>query len=195
MKMKLIPVVVAAFGLVSSPALLAQGCCSGGAAMKEGCSMGRTAGAGGHERHGVGQAATTSQSSAPKAVFAQPVQAVFDSYITVQVALAQDSLKGVATAATAMAKAIQGDSTKTLLPKVAQQTQALANAKDLATARDAFKSLSDSLIQYLKDQKIPAGSYYVAYCPMAKASWLQTDKTIMNPYMGKGMIHCGQIKS
>jgi hypothetical protein len=157
--------------------------------------MGGAAGAGGHEGHGAGQAATTSQSSAPRAVFAQPVQAVFDNYITVQGALAQDSLKGISTAATAMAKAIQGDSTQTLSPKVAQQTHALASAKDLATARDAFKSLSDSLIQYLKDQKVPAGSYYVAYCPMAKASWLQTDKTIMNPYMGKGMLHCGQIKS
>jgi hypothetical protein len=198
MNTKLIPVIVAAFGLVSSPALLAQGCCSGGAAaMKEGCSMGGIAGAtgtAGHD-HSAGQAATNSQTSAPKDVFAQPVQAVFDSYITVQGALAQDSLKGASTAATAMAKAIQGDSNKALSPKVAQQTQALANAKDLATARDAFKSLSDSLIQYLKDQKVPAGSYYVAYCPMAKASWLQTDKTIMNPYMGKGMIHCGQVKS
>lgn len=195
MKMKLIPVIVATFGLVSSPALLAQGCCGGGTAMKEGCSMGGTARAGGHEGHGAGQDATAGQSSAPKAVFAQPVQAVFDSYITIQGALAQDSLKGVSSAATAMAKAIQGDSKQTPSPKVAQQTQALANAKDLETARDAFKSLSDSLIQYLKDQKVPAGAYYVAYCPMAKASWLQTDKSIMNPYMGKGMIHCGQIKS
>lgn len=198
MKKTLIPIIVATFGLAASPALLAQGCCSGGGgAMKEGCSMGGmggTAGAAGHD-HGAGQAATTSQSSAPKAVFEQPVQAVFDSYITVQGALAQDSLKGISTAATTMAKAIQGDSKKALSPKVAQQTQALANAKDLATARDAFKSLSDSLIQYLNDQKVPAGSYYVAYCPMAKASWLQTDKTIMNPYMGKGMLHCGQIKA
>ena len=195
MKKTLIPIIVATFGLAASPALLAQGCCSGGGgAMKEGCSMGGMAGAAVHD-HGAGQGAATSQSAAPKAVLAQPVQAVFDSYITVQGALAQDSLKGVSTAATAMAKAIQADSKKALSPKVAQQTQALANAKDLATARDAFKSLSDSLIQYLKDQKVAAGSYYVAYCPMAKASWLQTDKTIMNPYMGKGMLHCGQIKS
>ena len=64
----------------------------------------------------------------------------------------------------------------------------------LAAAREAFKTLSDSLIQYLNAQKIPAGTYYVAYCPMAKASWVQTDKTIMNPSMGKGMLHCGQIK-
>jgi len=195
LKMKLITTMVALSGLAAAPALLAQGCCEGDRAMKEGCSMGATAEPGGHEGHGAGQAATAGQSSTRKAVFAQPVQAVFDTYITVQGALAQDSLKGVSSAATAMAKAIQGDSKKALSPKVVQQTQALANAKDLATARDAFKSLSDSLIQYLKDQKVPAGSYYVAYCPMAKASWLQTDKTIMNPYMGKGMLHCGQIKA
>ena len=30
---------------------------------------------------------------------------------------------------------------------------------------------------------------------MAKASWLQTGTTIMNPYFGKAMPHCGQFKS
>jgi len=138
--------------------------------------------------------AKTANSTTQK-VFREPVQAVYENYITVQGALAQDSLKGVSTAAAAMAKAIQGDSTKMLSPKVAQQVESLAKAKDLATARDAFKSLSDSLIQILAEQKAPAGTYFVAYCPMAKASWLQTSKIIVNPYMGTSMIHCGQIKA
>lgn len=163
--------------------------------MSAGCAMGATAQAGGHEGHSAGQTATAGQSAPRKATFAQPVQVVFDGYITIQGALAQDSLKGVSATATAMAKAIQGDSKQMLSPEVARETVALANAKDLATARGAFKSLSDSLIQYLKDQKIPAGKYYVAYCPMAQRSWLQADKTIMNPYLGKGMLHCGQIQS
>ncbi len=30
---------------------------------------------------------------------------------------------------------------------------------------------------------------------MAKASWLQTGETVLNPYMGKAMVHCGQVKS
>ncbi len=163
--------------------------------MNAGCSMGATTQAGGHEGHAAGQTATAAQSAPRKAAFAQPVQAVFDGYLTIQGALAQDSLKGVSAAATAMAKAIQGDSKRMLSPAVARQTVALATAKDLATAREACKSLSDSLIQYLKDQKVPAGTYYVAYCPMAQRSWLQADKTIMNPYLGKGMLHCGQIQS
>jgi|ERR1035437_306792 Cu(I)/Ag(I) efflux system membrane fusion protein len=198
MKVKLIPVIVATFGLVSSPALLAQGCCGGGGAMKEGCSMGGTAAAGGHgghEGHAGAPAATSQQNPSPKARLAQPVQAVFDNYIKLQGSLAQDSLEGVSSTATAMVKAIRGDSMKMLSQKVAAQAEALAQAKDLETARAAFKPLSESLIQYLKDQKVPSGTYHEAYCPMAKASWLQTDTTIINPYMGKSMVHCGQIKT
>jgi hypothetical protein len=139
--------------------------------------------------------AANNQPSASPKVFMEPVQSVYDNYITVQGALVQDSLKGVSTAATAMAKAIQGDSMKMLSPKLAQQAETLARAKDLAAARDAFKSLSDSLISYLKEQKVSGEGYFIVYCPMAKASWLQTGKTILNPYMGTSMVHCGQIKA
>ncbi len=125
----------------------------------------------------------------------KPVQVVFDNYIKVQRALAQDSIEGIGSTAKAMAETIRSDSLKRLSPKVAEQAEALAQAKDLDAARAAFKPLSDSLIAYIKTQKLSPGAYYVAYCPMAKASWLQTDKIIMNPYMGKAMIHCGQVKT
>ena len=125
----------------------------------------------------------------------KPVQLVFDSYIKAQASLAQDSIEGIESTAAAMVKVIREDTMKRLSPKVADQAEALAKAKDLETARAAFKPLSESLIGYLKQQKVSEGAYYVAYCPMAKASWIQTDKTIINPYMGKSMVHCGQIKT
>jgi len=193
MNMKLATVIVAAIGLAAAPALLAQGCCGGGAAMKEGCSMGGMGGAGGHAGHGA--TAATTDTAPVKPVFQQPVQSVFDNYIKVQGALVQDSIEGLSTAGTAMAKAIQADSNHALPAKVADQAAALGKAKDLETARDAFKSLSDSLIEFTKGQKAATGTYHVAYCPMAKASWLQTGKTVMNPYMGKSMPHCGQLKT
>jgi Cu(I)/Ag(I) efflux system membrane fusion protein len=199
LKMKLIPVIVVTFGLTATPAVLAQGCCGGQpGAQTSGCDMGGMAGhttAAGHEGHGAMQPVAANPSSAPRAVFKQPVQTVYDKYVQVHAALAQDSLEGVSGMAAAMVKAIQGDSTKTLSPKVAQQVEALSKAKDLETARAAFKPLSESLIQYVKDQKVPPGTYHEVYCPMAKASWLQTDKTVMNPYMGKAMVHCGQLKT
>ncbi len=159
----------------------------------EDCSKGGMAGGGGHAAHGAGTAAA--ENPAVKPVFRQPVQAVFDNYVEVQRALAQDSLQGVSGAGTAMAKAIQSDSTHALPAKVAQQAEALSRAKDLDTARAAFKPLSESLIEFVKGQKAAAATYHAAYCPMAKASWLQTGTTIINPYMGKAMVHCGQLKS
>lgn len=196
--LKIVPVLVALLGLGASPALLAQGCCGGGAG-SSGCSMPGMDMAGeshsGHEGHTGGQSAAPSQNSGPKAVLAQPAQAVLDNYLKVQAALARDSFEGVSGAATAMTKAAQADAKQTLSPKVAPQADALANSRDLSSARAAFKALSESLIQYLKDQKVPPGTYHEAYCPLAKASWLQTGTTIANPYLGKDMLRCGQFKS
>lgn len=194
--MKFIPAIIAILGLASAPAVLAQGCCGAPSTAHAGCNMSGATAAGGHEGHGgAAPAAAVSQSSNARNVFMEPVQSVYNDYIKVQATLAQDSIEGVAASAAAMAKSIQADSMKMLSPKVAQQAEALAKAENLEAARQAFKPLSESLIQFVKDQKVPAGSYYVAYCPMAKASWLQTDKTVINPYMGKSMVHCGQIKS
>jgi len=80
-----------------------------------------------------------------------------------------------------------------LSPEMAAQADALAKTKDLAQARAVFKRLSKSLIQYLANHKITSASVEV-YCPMAKASWLQRDKKINNPYLGGSMRSCGTIK-
>lgn len=194
---KIISTLILTLGFAPLPAALAQGCCGGGAAQHTDCDMGGMAGhstSASHEGHD-GMAAVADQNSAPRAVFMQPVQTVYDNYIQAHAALAQDSIDGVSKATTAMVKAIQGDSMKMLPQKVTQQAEALSKATNLETARAAFKPLSESLIQYLKDQKVPAGFYHEVFCPMAKASWLQTDKTVVNPYMGKAMIHCGQLKT
>ena len=84
---------------------------------------------------------------------------------------------------------------KTLAADVARQADALAQAKNLDAARDAFKPLSKSLIKYLKDKNVPAGTYHEVYCPMADASWLQTGREIRNPYYGSQMLDCGQLKN
>ena len=124
----------------------------------------------------------------------EPVKSVYDHYVKVQTALAGDSLKGVDEQAAAIAKAVRADEMKMLPAEVAQEADGLAKAKDLKAAREAFKPLSTSLIKYLEDNKVPKGTYHEAYCPMVKASWLQTGKAIKNPYMGKSMLTCGELK-
>lgn len=124
----------------------------------------------------------------------EPVKSVYVHYLKVQTDLANDSMKGVAEEADAIAKAVQGDKMKMLPETVATQAQALAKATDLKTARAAFKPLSDSLIKYLADHHAK-DAYVQVYCPMAKASWLQAGKTVSNPYFGQGMPTCGIIKN
>ena len=125
----------------------------------------------------------------------EPVKSVLDHYLKIQTELSKDSLKEVDEHATAIAKAVKGDEMKMLAPDVAKQAEALAQAKDLKAAREAFKPLSTSLVKYLADHKAGQGIYHEAYCPMAKANWLQTGKAIKNPYMGKAMLGCGELKN
>ncbi len=123
----------------------------------------------------------------------EPVKSVFDHYLKIESALANDSIEGVAANAPAIASAVRSDSMKMPSPEMAAQADALAKAKDLATARAVFKRLSKSLIQYLADHEI-SGAYVEVYCPMAKASWLQKGGKIDNPYLGASMRSCGEIQ-
>ncbi len=109
---------------------------------------------------------------------------VVNGYLTVQSALARDSMKNVSTGAQALAEAVRAHEAKSLPAAIAKQAEALANAKSLNKARRAFKPLSESLIAHLRVNDVPPGTYYEFYCPMAKASWLQTGKEAKNPYLG-----------
>ena len=66
----------------------------------------------------------------------------------------------------------------------------LSKSKSLDEARSAFGKLSDKAV------KLAVGrpGYYVAHCPMKNKDWVQTSTTIANPYGGKEMISCGEIK-
>ncbi len=75
---------------------------------------------------------------------------------------------------------------------LSQEAQALAQAKDLDTARDAFKPLSETLIKALGDNQIGSSGLVEAYCPMKQAHWLQTGSTVSNPF-GASMATCGSI--
>lgn len=96
------------------------------------------------------------------------------SYEKVHTALAADDLTGAKAAANEL-----GDAGTDI-----------AKAKSLQEARSAFETLSG-----LTKTKIAGQSgYYVAHCPMLNKDWVQTSTTISNPYGGKEMVGCGEIK-
>jgi Cu(I)/Ag(I) efflux system membrane fusion protein len=72
-------------------------------------------------------------------------------------------------------------------------------AKDIAVLRTRFQPITMRLIATQKLVGNTSGSaLYVMHCPMAfdntGADWLQRDKTLVNPYFGASMLHCGAIK-
>ena len=66
----------------------------------------------------------------------------------------------------------------------------LANSKSLDDARSAFVKIS------AEAEKMVAGQsgYYVMHCPMLKKDWVQTTEKVSNPYAGKQMLTCGEVK-
>ncbi len=66
----------------------------------------------------------------------------------------------------------------------------LSKSKSLDEARAAFGKLSDQAIKLAAGQR----GYHVAHCPMKNKDWVQTSTTIANPYGGKEMVSCGEIK-
>ena len=60
----------------------------------------------------------------------------------------------------------------------------------LADARAAFEKLSAKAKGLITGQS----GFYVVHCPMLKKDWVQTSDKIENPYGGKDMVTCGEIK-
>ncbi|MBI3427924.1 MAG: DUF3347 domain-containing protein [Acidobacteria bacterium] len=183
MKKEMLVLSILTAGFITLPSFAAQaGCCGGeDTAAMPGCSQ-----KSGHDAHDAQATAATSK-------LPQPVAAVFDGYIQIQTALAGDLLEGATTSAQAIAKSVKEDKANTFSTTIGQQAEAVAKAKDLAAAREAFKPLSESLIQFAAKDSTVSGLYRQVHCAMAKASWLQTGTIVSNPYMGKAMARCGQF--
>lgn len=76
----------------------------------------------------------------------------------------------------------------------ASEATKVEKAESINDQREAFSSLSDLMVSILKEGELSMGMIYIDYCPMAKASWLSSDKEIRNPYYGEKMLTCGSVK-
>ena len=126
--------------------------------------------------------------------FARPASAatmqmnseLLPTYVKIADALASDDLAiAKAEAATLSDRAGTADQSQ-----IAKQATAVAEAEDLAVARDAFKVLSIAIEPLAAGEK----GYVVMTCTMAKADWVQMATKVRNPYLGKAMLSCGAPK-
>lgn len=67
------------------------------------------------------------------------------------------------------------------------------NAGNIKHQREHFQSLSEDMYDLIKALGT-SQTLYKDYCPMVKAIWLSETKDIKNPYLGKSMETCGQVK-
>ena len=84
------------------------------------------------------------------------------------------------------------DEVRSLLPALGKASANLATAKDIESARDAFYELSKGLVRWRK-AAVTDDKPVVAYCSMARRSWLQPAGDITNPYHGQSMPRCGEV--
>jgi hypothetical protein len=130
----------------------------------------------------------------PVAGAAGNLEAVVASYLEIQAQLAMDRMDGIKASAAAIAAsaASMGESGK----DIAAAAKSVEQAQDLKAARDAFAPLSNAVIAAAKAQGWQGlDDVKLAYCPMvADGYWLQKEDAIRNPYYGKKMQTCGEIR-
>jgi len=133
--------------------------------------------------------AASPPSDRPLPLSAAELSQLIEPYLRIQRALAGDSVDGIALNALALANATVKIGSRTAAVRAA--VNPFAQASDLPRAREAFGPLSEAMIAVVGGA-IPEG-LAVAYCPMARKTWLQEGAPIHNPYYGLAMADCGRV--
>jgi Cu(I)/Ag(I) efflux system membrane fusion protein len=133
---------------------------------------------------------------------------VFSRYFAVHYALSRDNVGEAQGSAKKVLEALKGVDVDLLegathmawmgeLENLEKSTGDVVGAKDIAKARTAFESLSDSLYAVAKKFGVSGDLTILRFhCPMAAdgkgAYWFQSKPGTENPYFGASMFTCGE---
>ena len=142
--------------------------------------------------------------------FRQRLAPLYDSYLKLQEALADDQEVDARGHWQALRPALDGMPDGTIDPRTDEAwahargrlTAALSAGADvtgLEPARVAFEPLAEAMLDIAKTFGHPLEQpLHEAHCPMAfnnrGALWLQAGETIANPYFGHAMLRCGELR-
>lgn len=146
---------------------------------------------------GAPQSASSTQPSGPDAVVTH--------YLHLKNALATDDSKEAAATSSELQKALvalgkeamntaQKKAYADIAGDAGEHAEHISeNAGNIKHQREHFQGLSENIYDLVK--AFGASTIlYKDYCPMAKAMWLSEIRDIKNPYYGKSMSTCGQVK-
>jgi uncharacterized protein YdbL (DUF1318 family) len=84
------------------------------------------------------------------------------------------------------------------LQSISAETKALVAEPKLEEKRKSFQMISDNMYDLVRSVRYDREKVYHAFCPMAfndaGAYWLSNTSDIKNPYFGKKMLSCGEVK-
>lgn len=150
-----------------------------------------------------GNDAPAQQAPAPNTA---QLQAVFDSYFSLNEALINTDAGSAAQKATLLATAIKAvemnklsarehDVWMKVMKDILANAESVSALKDIAKQRTVFALLSKNIYDLASVYDFGSPVYY-QHCPMYNngkgANWLSKDSEIKNPYYGSMMLNCGQ---
>jgi hypothetical protein len=90
------------------------------------------------------------------------------------------------------------DMAQQYVQSVSAEAKGLAGEKDLEAKRKSFQMISDNMYDLVRTVRFDKQVVYHQFCPMAfndaGAYWLSASEEIKNPYFGKKMLSCGEVK-
>jgi hypothetical protein len=119
------------------------------------------------------------------------------SYYNIKDALVSGDAANAATNAEKFVKTINSISSEIIHESykgaLLKDASKISATKDLKKQREAFPTFSANMYALTKEVKLNSEPVYYVYCPMKKATWLSSSKTIKNPYFGSAMPTCGKV--
>lgn len=90
------------------------------------------------------------------------------------------------------------ENVKETIGSIVAEIAGLAGEQALQGKRQEFQLISDMLYDMIKVTGLKHHTVYRQFCPMAfddkGAYWLSDQEEIANPYYGKKMLNCGEVK-
>lgn len=143
--------------------------------------------------------------SIPALSFAQtdPLNEVFNSYVSLKNSLAADNAKEAAANSQILYNLIKNLSPDKLSAeqleiwtkyssKLSHDADHISETTNIKHQREHFGKLSKNFYEVIQSFKTNSKDVYYQYCPMHKAYWMSEQQEINdNPYEGKKMPDCG----
>ena len=87
---------------------------------------------------------------------------------------------------------------KGYVESISAEANALSAEKNIEEMRKSFQVISDNMYDLVRTVRYDQQVLYHQFCPMAfndqGAYWLSATSDVKNPYFGKKMLTCGEVK-